>query len=233
MTVIPDFETELDSLCNHTRSIPIVFVVIIHTCPSLFIPEAQGPWSLRDQIGLTSPWFWQVPCKTNTNVSFQTPVHHYGPPTKLREGNVFSHVCHSVWGRPYTGYFCTRVVLHSPGPSLCKAPSVFRSLQPSALRAPLTHSNLLTEKLGLSEGGRLTLDWNAFLFISSFQISCVTHRHCEVSRRIFFLANENLIEYSWIRRVEFGCIMRSTIAMTVWWIHDLYGLYVILSTLIQ
>ena len=173
--------------------VPIVFVLSIRTCRSLFIPEAQGPVSPRDQIGLTSRWFWQFPEKWNK--------HQCTPPdssASLLSSNGLSF-CVCVGGgvpMPATsvqGSFSTPTpTVQGPGPSLSVGPpSVFRSLQPSALTASPTHSTLFTLKHGLAESGRSAFDWNAFLFISLFQIRYRSHCHCEVSRGILFLANEN------------------------------------------
>ena len=79
---------------------------------------------------------------------------------KLRKGNVFSRVCHSVHGDPCTEPFPPRLTCSN--------------LNLTVQESPLTCSNLFTEKYGQLSSGRLAFDRNTFLFYFNDQLWGVT-----------------------------------------------------------
>ena len=98
----------------------------------------------KNSIGLSgSAMHQQVPIVMAPLGAYQ--ANHYRPQTKLREGYVFTGVCHSV----HRGIMCARGGLHALGNAsgACMPP-----LQPDTMR------------YGQSMSGRYVPYWNAFLF---------------------------------------------------------------------
>ena len=66
-------------------------------CPPLDPPMLSEPWNYSC-VTITMDCHCQV-TSMHQYLTLQTSLFNYCPPMKLQEGNVFSHICHSVhWG---------------------------------------------------------------------------------------------------------------------------------------
>ena len=74
--------------------------------------------------------------------------------------------CLSFCSRDKAFILCTRTKLHLPCTGPCPQANLFNldlTVQGHSTLIPLSNPSLFTMKHGLSESGRLPLDWNAFL----------------------------------------------------------------------